>query len=540
MMREQFGTRVMDKPNGMLRAVHFPSLATMDHKTGDGRILESAGRGVRELPRPIFGQYTSAPGHDGAIPVGRLDTVIFHDDGNIEGWGWLSDDDNGRMAARYIDTKVVFHNSVDLAEVKVKLEIEEEDDMLSLLLRFAEWSVARTTIVGTPAFPDAYAEMDEVTASFYEDQTPLEWVTPTFEVHVPDAVAELTASATLECVAWSDFHIPEADGPQKIIVNDAGVVFGHLGLWDVPDDTNPLIKVPRPPDNYASFNQPGVLTDLGQVETGPIFLLGGHPKGKIGMGDPTEAYGGIENAWADVRVIPGRFGPWLSGRVRPGVDDEVLYAARASRISGHWVGNKLRAIVSVNVPRFNIPGSGLSADSTYEASFSDVGELLELVASFPDHLAIPVVEETEDEELSEIDEYMAESAEVVDFAVDTTPTTEMAAEAEQGLNWRREFKRGGGGVALARARDIKNRKRLSKSTLNRMQSFFQRHAGDKADPGWAQGQEGYPSAARINWALWGGDAAQGWVSGKLSAIQQDSEAAVEADVLLLELALQDD
>jgi hypothetical protein len=68
-----------------------------------------------------------------------------------------------------------------------------------------------------------------------------------------------------------------------------------------------------------------------------------------------------------------------------------------------------------------------------------------------------------------------------------------------------------------------------------MQAFFQRHSGDNADPGWAKGQEGYPSAARINWALWGGDSAQGWVSGKLSAIDNEREASAEAEQLLLEL-----
>jgi hypothetical protein len=81
-------------------------------------------------------------------------------------------------------------------------------------------------------------------------------------------------------------------------------------------------------------------------------------------------------------VIEGRFGPWLSGRVRPGVSDEVLYAARASRISGHWVGDALRAIVSVNVPAFNVPGSGLADTGTF-ATFGADGELLEMVASFP-------------------------------------------------------------------------------------------------------------------------------------------------------------
>ena len=42
------------------------------------------------------------------------------------------------------------------------------------------------------------------------------------------------------------------------------------------------------------------------------------------------------------------------------LSDAQLYAARASHISGHWIGDKLVAITSVNVPGF-LPGAGFSA-----------------------------------------------------------------------------------------------------------------------------------------------------------------------------------
>jgi hypothetical protein len=542
-MRKQFGTRVMDKQEGMLRAIHFPSMAKMGERTGDGRLLQADGGGVRDLPRTIFAQFESQPGHDGSVPVGRLDAVAFDEDGsNIEGWGWLIDDPNGSTMQTYLATKVLFHNSIDLAEVKVKLDIEEDDDgQLSLVIDFTEWNIAATTFVGKPAFKDASGEFDEEIKAALEGDEPLDVMVGSYEVQVSKAEELMASLATTDdttVVEWADFHIPEADRFQKIVVDQDLRVYGHLCLWDVPDEglSGKFFIPPRPTDAYASFNQAGPLTELGQVETGPIFFQGGHPEKPIGGSDPYRAYGGVENAWADVRVTPGVFGPWISGRVRPGVADSVVYAARASRISGHWVGDKLRAIVSCNVARFNVPGSGLAVHNGFGASFSETGEMLELVASFPEWLATDEAEVNEvDQELAEWDAYTEELFEDVNFAVDTVPTTEMAAEAEQGLAWRREFKRGGAGVALARARDIKNRKRLSHSTLKRMQAFFQRHSGDNADPGWAKGQEGYPSAARINWALWGGDSAQGWVSGKLSAIDNEREASAEAEQLLLEL-----
>lgn len=94
--------------------------------------------------------------------------------------------------------------------------------------------------------------------------------------------------------------------------------------------------------------------------------------------------------------------------------------------------------------------------------------------------------------------------------INTVPTDAMAAEARRGLEWRREFNRGGTPVGVARARDIMNKDRLSISTVRRMHSFFSRHEVDKQGKGFSPGEEGYPSAGRIAWALWGGDPGQSW------------------------------
>ena len=89
--------------------------------------------------------------------------------------------------------------------------------------------------------------------------------------------------------------------------------------------------------------------------------------------------------------------------------------------------------------------------------------------------------------------------------IDTKPTEGMVAEARRGLDWRKEHGRGGTEVGVARARDIVNGRELSASTVRRMYSFFSRHEVDKQGKGFSEG-EGYPSAGRIAWALWGGDA----------------------------------
>ena len=90
-----------------------------------------------------------------------------------------------------------------------------------------------------------------------------------------------------------------------------------------------------------------------------------------------------------------------------------------------------------------------------------------------------------------------------------TPTASMRDEAQQGLEWRQEFGRGGTAVGVARARDIINGD-LSFDTVKRMSSYFARHLVDKDAEGFRAGEEGFPSAGRIAWALWGGDAGRAW------------------------------
>jgi hypothetical protein len=106
--------------------------------------------------------------------------------------------------------------------------------------------------------------------------------------------------------------------------------------------------------------------------------------------------------------------------------------------------------------------------------------------------------------------------------VDLQPTEEMAAEAERGLAWRGEYNRGGTEVGVARARDISNRTNLSPDTISRMVSYFARHEVDKNGAGFQQGEPGYPSAGRIAWALWGGDAGRAWAERKQAELTRDS------------------
>jgi hypothetical protein len=104
--------------------------------------------------------------------------------------------------------------------------------------------------------------------------------------------------------------------------------------------------------------------------------------------------------------------------------------------------------------------------------------------------------------------------------IDFKPSEALAKEAALGLEWRAEYNRGGTEVGVARARDLSNRTNLSPETVRRMNSYFARHEVDKQGEGFSPGEDGFPSAGRIAWALWGGDAGQSWASAR--AAQMDT------------------
>ncbi len=107
------------------------------------------------------------------------------------------------------------------------------------------------------------------------------------------------------------------------------------------------------------------------------------------------------------------------------------------------------------------------------------------------------------------------------------PTQAMIEEAKRGLEWRDEFGRGGTEVGVARARDISNGKNLSDDTVKRMFSFFSRHEVDKKAEGFRPGEDGYPSAGRVAWALWGGDPGFAWSRRIVKSMDRSDERQVQ-------------
>ena len=69
-----------------------------------------------------------------------------------------------------------------------------------------------------------------------------------------------------------------------------------------------------------------------------------------------------------------------------------------------------------------------------------------------------------------------------------------------------------------------------------MHSFFSRHEVDKRATGFRQGEEGYPSAGKIAWLLWGGDSGQTWARRKVTTLDKERDGKNE----ILDIMLQED
>ena len=106
--------------------------------------------------------------------------------------------------------------------------------------------------------------------------------------------------------------------------------------------------------------------------------------------------------------------------------------------------------------------------------------------------------------------------------IDFTPTQGMIDEAKKGKEWREEFGRGGTEVGLKTANMIISNS-LSADRVTRMYSYLQRHEVDKQGEGFSPDEDGFPSAGRIAWALWGGDAAVKWSERKRNEIIAEEE-----------------
>jgi hypothetical protein len=105
------------------------------------------------------------------------------------------------------------------------------------------------------------------------------------------------------------------------------------------------------------------------------------------------------------------------------------------------------------------------------------------------------------------------------------------AEAKKALAWRGMLGRGGTGVAMNMAHKLSLGKQIDIKRVRHMAKYLQRHEADSLSSGWAPSEATYPSTARINWSLFGGNAGLRWAR---SIIAQADSNAITAGAYLIQ------
>ncbi len=84
--------------------------------------------------------------------------------------------------------------------------------------------------------------------------------------------------------------------------------------------------------------------------------------------------------------------------------------------------------------------------------------------------------------------------------------------AQRALEWIEAGLAGGGFTSVGRTRagQLARGESVSIDTLKRMKSFLSRHKVDGQALGFNRGEKGFPSAGRVSWDAWGGDAGFAW------------------------------
>lgn len=176
----------------------------------------------------------------------------------------------------------------------------------------------------------------------------------------------VTAGLVASSVVYdsTDFTMPEPDELTALTVTDDGRVYGHLaqadschiGFADV------CVSPPTSATGYAYFHQGEISTTEGPLPVGKLTLGTGHAGMRQAARAAAEHYDNTGTAVAVVRCTDGLWGPWLSGRVLPGIDDDRIDELRRSGVSGDWRSiqrgsNNLElvAVLAVNVPGFPVP-----------------------------------------------------------------------------------------------------------------------------------------------------------------------------------------
>jgi len=125
--------------------------------------------------------------------------------------------------------------------------------------------------------------------------------------------------------------------------------------------------------------------------------------------------------------------------------------------------------------------------------------------------------EEAEERLKQIEFFKAEG--------DYKPPKSVREAAQRAIEWIEAGLAGDGFTSVGRTRagQLARGENISIETLKRMKSFFSRHKVDGQALGFNRGEKGFPSAGRVSWDAWGGDAGFAWAESMVERNENKME-----------------
>ena len=345
----------------------IPLVVPEETFSGDGRIFNKESITTRDLPLPLMWQINTGQGHDGAVVVGRIDSIDRVEGGLGNARGVFDVGAYGREAERLVRNGFLRGISGDFDQFEASTEEEDVDELSdgepkdtrakgetikNDTIRITAARLMGATLVAKPAFQECFISLGDGI-----EPAPVEEL-PDGE-YLDESAGPIVASGSIPVVpprAW--FQDPKLDGPTSLQVMDDGRVFGHLATWNTTHiGMAGQVTPPRSSTGYQYFRSGVVRTDDGtDVTVGQLTLTHGHADTHLSAMAAKNHYDNTKSAVVDVVAGEDQFGIWLAGALRPDVTPEQIRALRASGISGDWrpIGNKLELVAAccVNVAGF--------------------------------------------------------------------------------------------------------------------------------------------------------------------------------------------
>jgi hypothetical protein len=374
----------------------IPLAVPEEHASGDERSFEKGALTSRDLPLPLMWQIKTGAGHDGAVVVGRIDSIERLENGLGNARGVFDVGPYGREAERMVRGGFLRGVSVDLDKFKAQVQSNDSDNELSkkdensiendpILVKEAR--LMGITIVPKPAFQECYIMIEEEPTLTLEELPLVEGIYEEIPEDYDYQLAAIAASAAPIVPPKSWFKDPGLTQATPLTITDDGQVFGHIAAWQTSHIGMPgrHVKPPRSASQYAYFRNGVLRTDEGDVQVGQLTLAGGHASLQASADEAIKHYDDTASAVADVVAGEDQFGIWVAGSLRPEVTPSQIRAFRASSPSGDWrpINGRLElvAVCQVNVPGFpiaraitasgGVPGALVAAGAAYLAELRE-------------------------------------------------------------------------------------------------------------------------------------------------------------------------